>query len=270
MRSASEHPEPIDAYVKSELSAGRMIKVLADSLGLRISRFGVIPKPHQPGKWRLITDLSSPKGGSVNDGVDPMLCSVSYASVNDALRCIRRLGRGAKLEKFDIANAYRSGPVHPVDRLLLGMRWRGATLVEGALPFGLRSAPKLFTAVADAFLWMMGREGIVHAMHYLDDFLVAGAPETVECRLALDASLSLCNRLGFPVAPHKVEGPSSCLAFLRILIDTVEDTAPEKLAQVKMAITEWRGKKFCRKRELLSLIGLLQHACRVVCPSRLI
>ena len=69
MRSASEHPEPIDAYVESELSSGRMIKVAADSPGLRISRFGVIPKPHQPGKWRLITDLSSPKGGSVNDGV---------------------------------------------------------------------------------------------------------------------------------------------------------------------------------------------------------
>ena len=61
MRSASEHPEPINAYVGSERSAGRMIQVAADTPGLRVSRFGVIPKPHQPGKWRLITDLSSPK-----------------------------------------------------------------------------------------------------------------------------------------------------------------------------------------------------------------
>ena len=29
------------------------------SASIHISRFGVIPKPHQPGKWRLITDLSS-------------------------------------------------------------------------------------------------------------------------------------------------------------------------------------------------------------------
>ena len=271
MRSASEHPEPSNAYVGSELSAGRMIQVAADTPGLRVSRFGVIPKPHQSGKWRLITDLSSPKGGSVNDGVDPGLCSVSYASVDEAVLCIRRLGRGAKLAKFDIANAYRSVPVHPVDRLLLGMRWQGATLVDGALPFGLRSAPKLFTAVADAFLWMMGREGIVHAMHYLDDFLVAGAPDSMECRVAFEASLSLCDQLGFPVAPHKVEGPSSRLTFLGILIDTVADTLslpPEKLARVKAAITEWRSKKFCRKRELLSLIGLLQHACRVVRAGR--
>lgn len=271
MRSASEHPEPIDAYVGSERRAGRMIQVAVETPGLRVSRFGVIPKPHQPGKWRLITDLSSPKGGSVNDGIDPALCSVSYASVDEAVRCIRRLGRGTMLAKFDIANAYRSVPVHPVDRLLLGMRWRGATLVDGALPFGLRSAPKLFTAVADAFLWMMGREGIVHAMHYLDDFLIAGAPDSVECRLALEASLSLCDRLGFPIAPHKVEGPSSRLAFLGILIDTVADTLslpPEKLARIKTTTTEWSGKKFCRKRELLSLIGLLQHACRVVRAGR--
>ena len=42
MRSASEHPEPINAYVGSELSAGRMIQVAADTPGLRVSRFGVI------------------------------------------------------------------------------------------------------------------------------------------------------------------------------------------------------------------------------------
>ena len=46
MRSASEHPEPINAYVGSELSAGRMIQVAADTPGLRVSRFGVIPKHH--------------------------------------------------------------------------------------------------------------------------------------------------------------------------------------------------------------------------------
>ena len=59
---------------------------------VHVSRFGVIPKPHQKGKWRLITDLSSPKGSSVNDGVCPTLCSVSYTSVDDAVRCIIGLG----------------------------------------------------------------------------------------------------------------------------------------------------------------------------------
>ena len=47
-----------------ELAAGRIIGPIAAEFRDRIQvrRFGVIPKPHQPGKWRLITDLSSPGG----------------------------------------------------------------------------------------------------------------------------------------------------------------------------------------------------------------
>ena len=37
-------------------------------------------------------------------------------------------------------------PVHPEDRLLLGMPWNRALYVDAALPFGLRSAPKIFNA----------------------------------------------------------------------------------------------------------------------------
>jgi len=38
-------------------------------LVLHVSRFGVIPKRHQPVKWRLILNLSSPAGHSVTDGI---------------------------------------------------------------------------------------------------------------------------------------------------------------------------------------------------------
>ena len=65
MASARQHPEPILKYLASEMSEGRIIgPVEVGSIGakLQISRFGIIPKPHQPGKWRLITDLSSPRG----------------------------------------------------------------------------------------------------------------------------------------------------------------------------------------------------------------
>ena len=40
---------------------------------VHISRFGVIPKGHT-GKWRLIVDLSHPKGYSVNNGISKPLC----------------------------------------------------------------------------------------------------------------------------------------------------------------------------------------------------
>lgn len=81
----------------------------------------------------------TPHGGAfVADGIDPCLCSVSYASVEDAANAVVQLGRGVMMAKFDLESAYHILPVHPQDRLLLDMQWKGATYVDGALPFGLR------------------------------------------------------------------------------------------------------------------------------------
>ena len=52
--------------------------------------------------------------------------------------------------KLDLKDAYRMVPVHPDDQHLLGISWRDGIYVDRALPFGLRSAPKLFSTVADA------------------------------------------------------------------------------------------------------------------------
>lgn len=54
------------------------------------------------------------------------------------------------MAKLDLKAAYRSVPVRPEDRLVLGTRWEESILVDTALPFGLSSAPKIFSAVADA------------------------------------------------------------------------------------------------------------------------
>jgi len=80
-----------------------------------------------------------------------------------------------------------------------------------------------------------------------------------------------CNHVGFLIAAHKVEGPATRLAFLGILIDTERGTLSlpaDKLTRLKAEITRWRGRKFCKKRELLSLIGQSQHAFRVVRAGR--
>ena len=46
---------------------------------VHIHRFGVIPKSHQPGRWRLIVH---PDGKSVNDGISSELCSLQYTRVD--------------------------------------------------------------------------------------------------------------------------------------------------------------------------------------------
>ena len=57
--------------------------------------------------------------------------------------------------KLDIKDAYRIVPVHLDDYHLLGIKWKGSTYVDRALPFGLRSAPKIFNAIADVIAWVL-------------------------------------------------------------------------------------------------------------------
>ena len=142
MLSATKNPTVVEDHMRMECALGRVLGPFKKgSLNVHINRFGVIPKPHQPGKWRLIVDLSDPSGGSVNDGVDPILCSLAYKTVDDAMRIILHKGKGTLLAKFDLESAYRILPVHPDDRPLLGMEWKDQIYVDVALPFGLRSAP---------------------------------------------------------------------------------------------------------------------------------
>ena len=122
---------------------------------LHVSSFGVIPKTGQPGKWRLILDLSSPHGLSVNDGIDPNQFSLHYIKFDDVVTMVTKLGRGALMAKFDVQSAYRNVAVLPRQWHLLGMKWRGKFYIDLALPFGLRSAPFIFNSIADLVEWIL-------------------------------------------------------------------------------------------------------------------
>ena len=272
--SADSHPEGVKGYLEAEAAAGRVAGPFSlDELPSEVmfNRIGVIPKANKPGKWRLIVDLSFPQGASVNDGISIPDSSMVYSSIDDAARMIASVGRGAWLAKIDISNAYRNIPVHPDDRGFLGMRWGDQAYIDNQLPFGLRSAPILFNAYADALEWILRDQGVSKILHYLDDFLVIGAPDSGECQEYLDKMLAVCAALGVPLATEKVEGPSSSLSFLGIHLDTValEASLPlEKMVRLREELDEWHLKKSCTRKELEHLIGVLQFACKVVAHGR--
>ena len=162
--------------IKAEVDAGRLVGPLGKPAGQKVhtSPIGLIPKS-QPNQWRVIVDLSFPTMCSVNDAIASDLASITYASVDDAVRLILQLGWGTQLVKLDLKNAYHIVPVHQQDQHLLGISWEGKSYADGALPFGLRSAPKVFSAVADMIAWTLHCAGVQHQIHYLDDFFVSGS-----------------------------------------------------------------------------------------------
>ena len=273
MLSAKQNPQVIEEYLQSEVGKGNILGPFAPGSAplVHINRFGVIPKKYQPGKWRIITDLSYPEGRSVNEAINPELCSMSYITVDQVATTALALGKGAMIAKIDIKSAYRLIPVYPGDRKWLGMKWDNKVYVDGMLPFGLRSAPKMFNSVADSVEWCVAREGVEHIFHYLDDFAVVGPPDSDTCMLYLHKLKSICIELGIPLATEKQDGPTPVITLLGIIIDTTkgELRLPEdKLQRLLQAVSEWGKRKVCTCRELESLIGVLQHAATVIKPGR--
>ena len=173
------------------------------------------------------------------------------------------------MAKFDVESAYRNVAMRPDERFLFGMRWRNTFFVDLALPFGLRSAPFIFNSIAE---WILKSNYLIkYLLHYLDDFLSLAPAGSSECADSVVIARSVFSRLGLPLHPSKCEGPTTVLIFLAVELNSITQTVRlphEKLVATLQLPREWAGKKWCKRKELESLIGSLHHVTKVVPPGR--
>ena len=119
--------------------------------------------------------------------------------------------------------------------------------------------------MADALHWHLWRLGIVTI--FLDDYITVAPLDSLLCQVWLDILDKKCQILQVLIVPHKHEGPTTCLAFLGILINTVKGELhlhQDKLQQHMDLVRQWAGHKTCTRKELESFIGLLNHICKAV------
>ena len=112
------------------------------------------------------------------------------------------------------------------------------------------SALKLFNILADLLSWILQQRGVMFVMHYLDDFLLIGPASYPICQHDLDIFTHVCMELGVLLATEKVEGPSTSLTFLRIVLDThyMEICLPEeKLQRIRTELVSWLQKESATK-----------------------
>ena len=233
-----------------------------------LSPLGGVPKPD--GTIRVILDLSSPRGSSINDGISKEAHTVKYAKFDEAVELATK-GNSVFMGKRDIRHAFRLCPVHPEDWPLLVYWWRGKYYVDIVLPFGMRSSPFIFNTFADSLEWIARkRAGLDNMLHYLDDYFFTGETEK-KCDQSLTQFDRLCESLKIPLAEDKKEGPAEVITFLGIEIDTVHKCCrlpSQKFQRLLVTLKVWESKKQASKRELLSLIGSLSFAAKVVKPGR--
>lgn len=235
------------------------------------SPLGLIPK-NIPGKFRLIHDLSFPKGNSINSHIPPENSVVQYDSIDTVIKLIKHFGRHCLMAKCDIEDAFRLVPIHPTDYHLLGFTWNNLFYYDRCLPMGASSSCQIFESFSSSLQWIMeNKYGAAGMSHIIDDFLFVGPPNSDKCLADLQCFSSLCSRLGVPLKPEKTILPTTTIVIYGIEFDSIklECRLPvEKIAKTKVALENAHRKKKITLRSLQSLIGLLNFACIVVCPGR--
>jgi len=99
----------------------------------------------QPGKIRPVMNLSAPKGRSYNDAIDELqLPKLQMATARDFAATAAAAGRGARMSKMDLKDAYKHVPCHPSLWASQGFKWCGRYFVDLTTVFGSKAAPADF------------------------------------------------------------------------------------------------------------------------------
>lgn len=272
LKSARLAPQLVEQKLNKEVKLGRMAGPY-DAIPfptLRVSPVGLVPK--KDGDQRLIHHLSYPEFESVNDYIDPHICTVKYSNVDEAVLMIQKLGQGALLAKSDLKSAFRLLPIYPGDFDLLGIKSNGKYYYDKCLPFGSKLSCALFNKFSSFLHWLITKEsGNHHIIHYLDDFLFGGKKQEGTCGYTLEIFHQQCEHLGVPISQDKTVEPTTCLVFLGIEFDTISmhmRLPQDKLVELRQKIQFCIDTKKITLRELQSLIGSLNFACQVVAPGR--
>ena len=91
----------------------------------------------------------------------------------------------------------------------LGFSGRKVDMSTGAYHLGFVRHRRFseFTAVADALSWALYCRGVRYLMHYLDDFLFLGGPNSSEASAAAEIATSTFQDLCVPAPPTKMRAP---------------------------------------------------------------
>ena len=238
---------------------------------LHTSPLSVVPKK-TPGKYRLIHNLSAPRGHSVNEAIPAHQKTVSYCRVADAVDHVLSVHPSqVLLTKFDLRDAYRVIPVRRQDWHYLGMAVKGAFFVDTVLPMGCATSCSIFQAFTNAICWIMKRRfSSLKVFGYLDDFLLISTDLRV-AEIHAAGFERLCAELGLPIAEDKTVGPVRHLTFLGIGLDVEHNQLyldRTRTVQSTNKIQAFLGRRKWSRKKWQSLVGTLSFLSQVVRPGK--
>jgi hypothetical protein len=175
------------------------------------------------------------------------------------------------MSKADIQEAFRIIPIHPQHYHLLGFQFNGKFYYDKTLPMGLRSSCAIFEAFSTALHWVMQHKmGAQGCSHILDDFIFISKYKHI-CARDLNNFLHMCQQINIPIKHQKTVQPHTEIEAHGILLDSVQWQAKlpaDKLQKCTRLLAIFANKTRATLKEIQSLIGTLQFACKAIAPGR--
>ena len=223
------------------------------------SRLFLVPKPHQ--RWRPVIDLSR---------LNTFLHVEKFKmETPESIRT--SLIPGEWVASIDLSDAYLHIPIHPSSRKYLRFCYKAQVFQFTSLPFGLATAPQVFTMIVKEVKLMALSRGLrIH--QYLDDWLIRSQSQE-EAQVNTQAVVELTQSLGWIINQEKSElKPTQVFSFVGYeyhLDSALVKPTQERWLKLQDLILQLKSKRVLTARCLMSLIGLLASTEKMVPEGRL-
>ena len=238
----------------SDLLAKGAIRPCLPTSDQFISDTFLVPKPD--GSWRFILNLKR-----FNSFV-----KTEHFRLEDIRTVTKILGKNMFMATIDLKDAYYTIPIHDSHRKFLRFFHKGRFFEFVCLPFGLTSAPFVFTKIMKPVAAFLRQKGFL-SVFYLDDILLFGETET-ELLENIRFTIKLLESLGFVINWEKSRlSPSLRKKYLGFIFDSEEMTIglpPDKIEKVLSIVRETLAKDRIRIRDFASVVGYLVSCCPAV------
>lgn len=222
--------------------------------GQYLSPIFTVPKPN--GKHRFILNLKS-----LNKYVQ-----VEHFKMEDYRTALKLLNYNDYMATLDLKDAYFLISMDIHDRKKLRFQWKSQLYEFNVLPFGLCTAPYVFTKLLKPILLHLRISGHI-SVNYLDDFFCVGS-DYQECANNVLITRKTLEYLGFIINYEKSQlTPNMCCKFLGFVFNTTNMTISlpqEKKSRIKESAKLFLHIKKCTIRKFAEFIGLLTSACPAV------
>lgn len=256
---ASPPIEPCWSATEQQLIAEQINKLLGkgairtcqDTPDQFMSKIFLIPK--SDGSHRLILNLKN-----LNEFI-----STEHFKLEDIRRVRDLIKRFCFMATLDLKDAYYLVSIDEEYTKYLRFKFNGKTYEFTCLPFGLSTAPYVFTKILKPVFTLLRSRGLI-SVRYLDDIWLMGESKS-DCLNNLKETIKLLRSLGFIINREKSQlTPSMECKFLGFKLDSVKmrvELPGPKKDTVKQLVKKYKKLRTCKIREFASFIGTLSSCC---------